>query len=69
MVITDPGEGMAELNQQIAKLMAASIHPDWAEVPPVSQVVPRNVTADGSALVGVPPVTQTPIMAGVVLAR
>ena len=41
--------------------------PGRAVIPPVSKVVPGNMAMDGGTVVGAPPVTQTPTVAGVAL--
>ena len=67
-VTTNLREGMEQLSEQIAKLMVTP-RLDRAALPPVHQVVPVNVAIDGGMVVGTHPVTQTPTMVGVVLAR
>ena len=68
-VATDPGEGMAELGQQIAKLMAAWPRLDRTAIPLVCQVAPGREAMGGDAMVVIPAVAQTPTMAEVALDR
>ena len=64
-VTSNPGEGMAELSQQIAKLMATMTQTRQGSIPPVPKIVPWNV----AMVVGAPQATQTPAMGGVALVR
>ena len=57
VVTSNPGEGTAELSQQIAKLMATLSQIVQGSSPPVTQVVPKNMAVDGGMVAGAPPVT------------
>ena len=69
MVMTDPGEGTAELGQQIAKLMAALTQAGQGNGPSSAPGSPRKGVMDDDTIVVVPPVAQTPTMVGVALDR
>ena len=68
-VTTDLEEGMTDLGQQTAKLVATLTQTKQGSGPFSAQVVLGNMAVDGGAVVGVHPVTQTPTMARVALAR
>ena len=70
MVATDPGEGMAELGQQIA----TNSWLPWPRLgrtttPLVHQVAPGREAMGGDTMVVIPPVAQTPVMVGAALNR
>ena len=69
MVTSDPGAGNAEHSQQIAKLMAALTQTGLGSSPSSTPGSPGNVATDRGKVVGAPPVTQTPAMAGLALVR
>ena len=68
-IITGLGEGMVELGQQIANLMAAPPRLYRATAPLVHQVAPGKGDTGGDAMVVAPPAAQIPIMVGVALDR
>ena len=61
-VATDPREGMAELEQQTAKLMTALTKAGQGNNPSSAQVAPVREAVGWVTLVVTPPVTQTPAM-------
>ena len=65
VVMTDPGEEMAELGQQIAKLMVCLTKAGQGNLPLVHQVAPGKGAIGEATMVVVPPVAQIPIMVGV----
>ena len=60
VVATDSGEGMAELGQQIAKLMAALTKAGHGNSPSSAPSGPRKGVTEGDAIVVAPPLSQTP---------
>ena len=69
-IATDPGEGMAELGQQIAKLMATMTKAGQGSNPSlVCQVVLGREAVGGATMVAILTITQTPSMVEVALDR
>ena len=66
---TDPGEGMAELSQQIAKLMATLTQTRQSSGPSSAPGSPWEHGHRWGMVVGAAPVAWTPIMTGVALGR
>ena len=69
VVATDPREGMAELGQQISKLMATLTKAEQGNNPTSAPAASLREAMGGDTMVAVPPVAQIPIMAGVALDR
>ena len=69
MVTTDLGKGMAELGQQIAKLMATLTKVGQGSNPSSAPTSPQERGCGRGAIVVTPPVTQAPIMVGASLDR
>ena len=68
-VTSDLGEGIAELSQQIVKLMDTLTQTGQDSGSTSAPGSPQDVAMDRGMVVGEPPVAQSPAMAGAVLAR